>query len=135
VTERRYRAPAYNLGESHGSVLFRLIVISRTCCNDGHLGFRRLVRPQPIMTVHMDEDDDSTLDLEDFPIACPNCSSQMRLSSGTLSAATSTRSFATCAVIRWREACKPNGNVLGRHRRYGLKISGPPEELSSAVAA
>jgi hypothetical protein len=27
----------------------------------------------------MDEDDDSTLDLEDFPIACPKCSVQMRL--------------------------------------------------------
>jgi hypothetical protein len=58
VTERRYRAPAYNLGESHGSVLLRLIVIldSRNRCNDGHLVFRRLVRPQPNMTaVHSDQ--------------------------------------------------------------------------------
>jgi hypothetical protein len=75
VTERRYRTPAYNLGESHASVLLHLIVISRSCCNDGHLGFRRLVRPRPTMTVRMDEDNDSTLDLK----ACPKCSSQMRL--------------------------------------------------------
>ena len=31
------------------------------------------------MTLRMHEDDDSTLDLKDFPIACPNCGSQMRL--------------------------------------------------------
>jgi hypothetical protein len=29
--------------------------------------------------MRMDEGDDSTLDLKDFPIACPKCSSQMRL--------------------------------------------------------
>ena len=28
------------------SRLFHLIIISCNCCNDGHLGFRRLVRPQ-----------------------------------------------------------------------------------------
>jgi hypothetical protein len=27
----------------------------------------------------MNEDYDSSLDIEDFPIACPNCDSQMRL--------------------------------------------------------
>jgi predicted RNA-binding Zn-ribbon protein involved in translation (DUF1610 family) len=31
------------------------------------------------MTARMDENDNSTLDIADFPIACPKCGNQMRL--------------------------------------------------------
>jgi hypothetical protein len=44
------QAESLNLGKPHASVFFHIIVISRNCCNDGHLGFRRLVGPQPNMT-------------------------------------------------------------------------------------
>jgi hypothetical protein len=62
---------------------------------------------------NMDENDASTIDIEDFSIACPECGSQdCSQSNGKPSAATSTLSFAIYAAARWREASNRNGSPV-----------------------
>jgi hypothetical protein len=74
-----------------------------------------------MIAVSIDVDDVSTLDLEDFPIACPKCGSQMRLFAIEWEGKRRDIYTFVCDLCGHTAArgVQTNRNVWGRRRRLG----------------